>query len=245
MSPLRNAQIAVRDTIAFGPAVCPVNLFGGSADKVIRGLKVHANTISFARLTSLEASFPRARDWIGDGVFNDLSRRFIEGGGGTTEPLAQIGRDFSNWLAVQGQDPTLIALVRFEWLWLQSYHAAEADAMVIGALAGKNIADILTTQIARHPAAHIVANEADLAVALGLGRQNDASAILVTRSEEAVMITPISPVQESFFHAATTLTSIGDLLETAPENSGDDRLLTALIDLITEGAFILQGDDVC
>lgn len=246
MSALLNTEIAIRNTIAFGPSACPSTLFSGSVDKVIRGLKVHANTISFTRLSSLEASFPHARDWTGQAVFNELSRRFIDGGGGIAEPLAQIGRDFPDWLVVQGEDQTLIALTRCEWLWLQSYHAAEADAMTVGALAGKGIADILNTRIARHPAAAMVANEAELALALGLDRPHEASAILITRPEEAVKITPVPPLQATLFQATTTMVvSIGEILEAAPENAREDELLMALTDVINAGAFVLWGDQQC
>lgn len=242
MSALLNTEIAIRNTIAFGPSACPSNLFSGSVDNVIRGLKVHANTISCARLSALEASFARARDWIGHDAFNDLSRRFIDGGGGIAEPLAQIGRDFQGWLIVQGEDQTLIALARFEWLWLKAYHAAEAEAMTVGAFAGKGIADILNTRIARHPAAAMVTNEAELALALGLDQPHEASAILITRPEEAVKITPVPPLQATLFQATTMVVSIGEILEAASENAREDELLMALTDVINAGAFILWRD---
>lgn len=245
MSGLRNMQISLRDTIAFGPSACPVNLFGGPVDNVIKGLKVHANAISFARLTALEATFPRARDWVGHGHFNDLSRRFIEGGGGPAEPLALIGRDFPDWLVVQDQDKTLIALARFEWLWLRSYNAAEADAMALGTLAGKAVADILKTKVVRHPSAACVKNEAGVAVALGLCPVNEATAILITRPEEAIKITMIPWLHERLFQAVDTASSIGMMLSIASKSAPEDDLFAAFIDLINAGAFILRGDDWC
>ncbi len=245
MRALLNTQTAMRDTIAFGPAVCPPHLFGGAVDHIVRGLKVHANTISHARLTSLEASFPRCRDLIGHGVFNDLSRRFIEGGGGATVPLAQIGSDFSDWLVVQNQDQTLVALARFEWLWLQSYHAAEADALTIAAFAEKPIADVLAITVARHPASVLAMNEASLDVALGLGCLSDVAALLISRPEADVIITPLPLLQMELFQVAAAPTSIGAMLDTASEDTNEDELFSALIGLINAGALICEGEILC
>ena len=45
------------DTINNGPDVLDPALFAGPLDRVLIGLKTHANTISHARLTALEATF--------------------------------------------------------------------------------------------------------------------------------------------------------------------------------------------
>ncbi len=242
MRALHNPQTAMRDTLAFGPSACPPHLFGGNVAEVVRGLKVHANTISYARLTSLEASFPRARDWIGHASFNDLSRRFVEGGGGVAEPLALIGRDFAAWLAVQGQHQTLVALARYEWLWLQVYHAAEADAMRVAAFAGKDDIAIMSTHVARHPASAYVLNGARLDVALGLGDGIDAAAVMISRPDAEMTVTPLPPLQLALFEAVAAPTTIGAMLEAASDDAREDELFTALIALINAGAFIQTGD---
>ena len=245
MLALHKPQTAMRDTLAFGPSVCPPHLFGGDVAEVVRGLKVHANTISHARLTSLEASFPRARDWIGDAPFNDLSRRFIEGGGGIAVPLAQIGFDFPDWLVVQGQDETLVALARFEVLWLRSYHAADAMALTITAFADKIVADILAINVARHPAAVLAVNQASLDVTLGLGRLSGVPALLISRPEADVVITPLPSLQSSLFQAIAAPISIGAMLEAASQDTNEDDLFSALIGLINAGALICEGESLC
>ncbi len=42
----------------------PDDLFAGPHERVLVGMKVHANTISHARLVALEETFPRTRDVI-------------------------------------------------------------------------------------------------------------------------------------------------------------------------------------
>jgi hypothetical protein len=66
------------DTINNGPDVLDPALFAGPLDRVLIGLKTHANTISHARLTALEATFPRLLEHLGQQKFNLLSRSYIE-----------------------------------------------------------------------------------------------------------------------------------------------------------------------
>ena len=96
---LERAQSAIAATLLQGPAHLPTDLFAGSDAAVLRGLRVHANTISHARLVALEESFPRTRDYLGEEKFNRLSRRFVEEGGAQRRSLNDIGAGFADWLA--------------------------------------------------------------------------------------------------------------------------------------------------
>src|SRR3546814_20089502 len=78
---LEQGQAAIAATLLHGPGHLPADLFAGSDAAVLRGLRVHANTISHARLVALEETFPRTRDYLGEEEFNRLSRRFVEEGG--------------------------------------------------------------------------------------------------------------------------------------------------------------------
>ena len=89
------AQAAIAATLLRGPDHLPAGLFAGDRAAVLRGLRVHANTISHARLVALEDTFPRTRDYLGEGEFNRLSRAFIDGGGAQGRSLALIGASLS------------------------------------------------------------------------------------------------------------------------------------------------------
>src|SRR3546814_1795547 len=120
---LEQGQAAIAATLLHGPGHLPADLFAGSDAAVLRGLRVHANTISHARLVALEETFPRTRDHLGEEEFNRLSRCFVEEGGAQRWSLRDIGAGFADWLA----DPRAADLARVEWAWLESYHAARSE----------------------------------------------------------------------------------------------------------------------
>ena len=96
---LEREQAAIAATLLHGPAHLPPDLFSGNDAAVLRGLRVHANSISHARLVALEETFPRTRAYLGEEEFNRLSRRFVEEGGAQRRSLNDIGAGFADWLA--------------------------------------------------------------------------------------------------------------------------------------------------
>ena len=107
-------QAAVAATLLHGPQHLPTGLFAGTEAAVLRGLRVHANTISHARLVALEETFPRLREHLGAADFNRLSRAFVEAGGAERRALGDIGAGFADWLG----DPLAADIARAEWAWL-------------------------------------------------------------------------------------------------------------------------------
>ena len=61
MPALDAAQQAMMRAIDLGPDFAPHDLFSAIPERVMLGLRVHANTISHARLVALEDTFPRTR----------------------------------------------------------------------------------------------------------------------------------------------------------------------------------------
>jgi hypothetical protein len=240
---LRETQRAMRDTIIIGPSALHEALFAGSIDDVVRGLKVHANTISYARLTSLEETFPRTRDRAGHAVFNGLSRDYIESGHGVNSALSAIGEEFPAWLATRGIDSTLVALAAFENCWLSAYHAADVEPFALSIFSGKSEDQILGIVIARHPAARLVANEHGLDEALGLDTVAQKPAILITRPDAAVTITGLSKTEAMVFETCTHTITLRALLTTAIDHGDDGLLFAALTTLIEAGAFMLSGEN--
>ena len=102
---LERDQAAVAATLMRGPDHLPPTLFAGDAAAVLRGLRVHANTISHARLVALEASFPRTRAYLGEGEFNRLSRAFLDSGGAAGRSLTDIGATFADIAALDETHP--------------------------------------------------------------------------------------------------------------------------------------------
>lgn len=161
MPALEQVQQAMMCAIALGPDHVPHDLFTGGRARSLRGLAVHANTISHARLVALEDTFPRTGQLLGEAAFNALSRTFMETGAGGL-PLAHIGRRFPEWLAAESQRPGATDLARFEWAWLRCYHAADAAALSLPELAELGPEGIARLVLTRHPASAALDLHADV-----------------------------------------------------------------------------------
>lgn len=218
-------QQAMTVAIMRGPEYVPEGLFTGSRAAALRGMAIHANTISHARLVALEDSFPRTRALIGDVAFNRVSRAFIDRGQGAHEPLATFGRQFPAMF----RDETA-ALARFEWLWLESYHAADALALEMANLAGLDEGELLALVLDRHPAAR-------LAPPVSLDRA-PALPMLLTRPEGEVRANPASPAMTMLFARLDTSRTVVDLLS---HDCGVGEALPALIALVEAGAIVSCG----
>ncbi len=224
-------QAAVAATLLHGPRHLPTGLFAGTEAAVLRGLRVHANTISHARLVALEETFPRLREHLGAADFNRLSRAFVEAGGAERRALADIGAGFADWL----DDPIAADIARVEWAWLESYHAADAAALRLADLAGGDEAALLITPVRRHPAARIVPLAADAAPRLDLAFAPGTAAILITRPDAEVRLFAAHPADAMVIEAAADISPLGNLIALLDEgHPGGGAAIAALIDA---GAF--------
>lgn len=230
-----------------GPAHLPEGLFTGPAERVLAGMKVHANTISHARLVALEETFPRTRDAIGHARFNQHSRLFLLQPGVTGQPLASIGHGFDLFLREQGEGEGAADLARFEWVWLQAYHAADAQPLALGELAGFAPEALLDMALQRHPAAF-----ADRYAALVhevIGAEVDglvqAEAVLITRPASDVLIFPASAAMAVMLIMAENPRMIGNLLAPDGEEQSDPATaMPALVALIEAGALVRADGQV-
>lgn len=245
---LEQGQPAMMRALDMGPAHLPSGLFAGTPARILAGMKVHANTISHARLVALEETFPRTREQLGHEAFNCHSRNYLEQDGVSALTLANIGRNFATFVQQQGEAPAVVDLARFEWLWLQSYHAADARPLMLAELAGIDPEVLLEVEITRHPAAW--AGTFDRALHDLIGQEvaglEGAEAVLLARPEADVLVSPATAMMARMLEHARNPVSIGNLLahcsETADEGVARDDgeatglLMQTLIALLEAGA---------
>lgn len=236
MFTLEQTQQAVMQALASGPDYVPDTLFAGHRSAALRGLSVHANTISHARLVALEDTFPRTWQGLGDGAFNLLSRSYLHETGTGALTLARIGRDFPDWLAAQGQAEWVADLARFEWRWLECYHAPEAPAFDLAGLAGLGEAGIAELVLACHPASAVVRLDCSARALLAdeAATRFDLTYILITRSGADVRIAALSDTGARLHAALAEPQLVCNLLADATEPDGQD----ALFALIANGALV-------
>lgn len=231
---LERDQAAIARTLVDGPTHIPPALFAGEAAQVERGLRVHANTISHARLVALEETFPRTRAYLGEGAFNRLSRAYVDGGGARGKAVAEIGRGFDAWLA--GEADRLAAdLARAEWAWLACYHAAEAPVLTLADLLELDEPRLLALPVRRHPAAATVTLASDAAPLLDPALPAGAGVLLITRPEAEVRVFAAINADRAVIEAAENIVPLGNLIERLAElQQGDEA---AIVPLIAAGAF--------
>lgn len=245
MPSLETGQRAMMRAIALGPDHVPEDLFAGGRAAALRGLAVHANTISHARLVALEDSFPRTRMAMGDAEFNRHSRSYRDRPGVSALPLVMIGAQFAVHLADCDCPAVAVDLARFEWAWLGCYHAADEAAFTLADLAGMGEAGLLDLSLRRHSASALV----ELGDA-ALARLNEecrtrltSPAVLVTRPQAEVLVSPASAAACAMFHAFTAPRLVCNLLAEDAEPERENALIT----LIASGALARaeEGGEPC
>ncbi len=237
MQSLEQLQLSMMTVLDHGPDYLPAELFKGSRAEWLRGMKVHANTVSHARLVALEETFPKTREWLGHDLFNQLSRQYVEYPSVAGFTLDQIGRIFADFLEVQQIDEDVLDLARVEWAWLESYHAAETAPLQLADLAGLSEDSILEVGIALHPAVRTVAfaaqpHELLKAEIPGIA---DAAGLLIARPHEQVLLSPLNAAQMTAIGLASVPTTICNLFAGLGEQEDDTMLLPILISLIEAG----------
>jgi hypothetical protein len=228
---MHEAQAAIAATLLRGPDHLPAGLFAGDRAAVLRGLRVHANTISHARLVALEDTFPRTREHLGTAEFNRVSRAFIDVGGAQGQSLAQIGTAFPGWLA----DPVAAHLARVEWMWLESYHAADAPALTLADLAGLDEAALLQLVMRCHPAMRVAILSRAIAPLVDPDFAHDVRALLIARPDAEVRLFAITDADVAALAMAREFAPLGNLIAHLAENHPEGGAAVAA--LIAAGAF--------
>ena len=238
MLPLSNAQTNFIDTINDGPDRLDPALFAGSPDRVLLGLKAHANTISHARIVALEETFPLTRQHLGDAAFNALAREFVETDTARASDANSIALFFPNTL----RDTATRELSQIEWAWLESYHAAEATPLTLGDLAALDEAALLALPVAPHPSARTVDVSVPIAPVLQELVGQQPAALLIVRPDAEVRLVPLDTVQLAIFAAsAQKSATLGNLLTVAIEQAGEQAPLEPILHLIGAGALVKTG----
>lgn len=239
---LEQLQVDMMQALDNGPDFLPDRLFAGPHQRVLAGMKVHANTISHARLVALEDTFPRTLELLGHTRFNEHSRLYIRRPGVTAVALGNIGYGFGDFLAEQAEH-LAADLARFEWSWLASFHAADAEPLKLADLAGIEPDELPGVPVIAHPAARLVRQEPATIARLGLPPIDDTTdpALLIVRPKAEVRIVRPSAAMARLFEQAEECINIGNLLTASHEQGVKDQLspedlMPALIALIEAGA---------
>lgn len=192
-----------------GPEHVSIARFGHDADRTLMGLKVHANTISHARLVALEDTFPRTRAELGEETFRELSRAYLDAGHGLGR-LDLIGLGFSDWLAERGVDGCVVTLARLDWAWMESYHEAEEEPLTwLDVRACADADALLGLGIGWHSALRVV----DFPGGVGGPGEQGMVALATVRPDAEVAVIGLSAPERCLLEAARGGATLGACLD--------------------------------
>ena len=238
MLSLEAAQANFIATINEGPDTLNQSLFNGPIDRILLGLKAHANTISHARLVALEETFPLTRHALGDEKFNQLSRAYVETPDARACDANSIGNVFSSFLHAAAANQPILDLASIEWAWLESYHAAEATRLALDELALLSEAALLKLVVGWHPATRLVPISGVLPDVLPELCSENAKAILIVRPDADVRLLALDAMTLQIAALAEKTTTIGNLLNFAAEQRSDTNPIGPVLTLIGAGALV-------
>ena len=243
MHALDDIQNSLITTINNGPDVINPALYSGPIDRVLLGLRSHANTNSFAQLTALEDSFPLTRKFYGTADFHQLCRSYCATDAARAADINAITQGLISFMTSQNMAADVMELAQVEYAWLHSYHAPDAVSLTLPDIAAMDSAKLLSFGVALHPSVYSVAITAPMAPAL---------IELLTETENVVAVATIRPNNEVKFMALDALSydllsivtqknaRVGNLLSRVLEHTIYDAPLTPILQLISAGALIVR-----
>ncbi len=243
MRALHDIQNSLIATINDGPDGINPALYSGPINRILLGLRAHANTNSFVRLTALEESYPLTRQFYDAQNFHQLCRSYCATEPARAADVNAIAEPFIAYLKSQNTSDDVVELAQVELAWLHSYHAPDAIALTMPDIAAMDSAQLLSFGIALHPSLHIVAITAPMAPPL---------LELLTETEDIVAVATIRPNNEVKFMALDVLSydllsiatkknsGVGNLLSRVLEYTKDDAPLVPILQLINAGVLIVR-----
>ena len=221
---------AFHQALRLGPGYCPPDLFDGSVAAIVRGLKVHANNIAHARHVALEETYPRLLSHMGLGRFHQAAERFLTDPVALGRALDQLGEGFEAIL----DDPAERDLARAEWLWLETFNAAETQAVTLAELALLTPEALLAAEFRLHSATRWLALEQPASFNWDDAFDQDGDTVLLTRPDSTVTVRRISGEAATLLPSLIKSRPAGEMLEADP---------SALITLVGAGAILLEKSD--
>ena len=241
MPSLADSQARFIACLQKGPAHFPADLFAGSRERALLGLKAHANTISHARLVALEQAYPKLHAHLGHERFHTLSRAYIEQDHILACDINDIAEDFAAFLTAFGCDNSDIDLARIEWAWLESYRSAEAEPLRLDNISTLAEAQLLALPLAPHPALRLIALTGPLSPELaGLGDTNP-RALMIVRPQARITIHPLTAEEQAMAEKIADAVTMGNLLGHALELGSEASAMRHVLMLIRAGA-MMQND---
>jgi len=214
---------------------------------VERRFAVYRNNVAVALIGSLEARYPVVRRLVGDDFFRAMAGAFVAAEKPRSPTLVHYGDGFPEFVAgfpAAAAVPCLADVARLENAWVEAYHAAEADALGLDALATIAPEALEALRFRPHPAARLL-SFAHPAASIWAASQGEseprppeiwsAEEALVARPGADVAVRVLPPGGFAFAAALFSGASLGAATALAAADGFDPG--AHLVGLVEAGAF--------
>lgn len=205
----------------------------GASDRIRLGLRVYANNAAHALVMATRDAFPQTAALIGDD-FNTFALHYARTAAPSAPVIGDALRAFPAFLGdLAGIDDRAADCARYEQLWLEAYHAADAEPLAFASVTSRSADAFAQARAVFHPAfrlyrpispAHAQSDEAWLF----LGRPH-----ALLRPQLTVLSTALSWAAFDMLERLQGGAAIGEALEARPQA---DDALQELARLIAAGA---------
>ncbi len=196
---LRDFSAALR---SMEPEV-PKGIVGPDGQPSQKRFSVYRNNVMVSLIDALAANFPVIQRLLGEEFFAGAARVFITERPPVIPMLFLYGEDFAEFLASfepVAEYPYLADVARYEYAWLQSYHAKDAailDGNELAAIAPELVGQ---TRFVIHPASCLLRSSWPAATIVERNRAaQDCSNIDLSVGEDMVITRPFLDVHTNVF----------------------------------------------
>ncbi len=251
MPSLREVQHAFAGALLAGDDAVLAHVRSGRFEAA-RHFGVYRNNVYATLTEALAAVHPVVRRLVGAEFFDHAAGRYIRAHAPRSGNLHDFGADFAAFLETFAPArglPYLPDVARLEWAWHEAFHAAEAPALSLEALAAVAPADYPRLRFRLHPSARLLAspypvlriwevNQPDYAGAATVDLDEGAQRILVIRRDSSVELAGLPEVEFALLSALADGLSLEAAAEAALVRQPDFDFPEALRRHVAEATIV-------
>lgn len=246
---LEKTQAAFVAALRDGSLPPPAGVVGRGDEAPVRRFSVYRNNVFVSLVEALLATYPVTARLVGDEFFRAMARVYAGEHLPRTPVLLNYGESvpaFVDRFEPASGLPYLGDVARLEWAWSRAYHAAEAEAVSLHAMAAVPEARAAGLVLELHPSLRIVSSRFPI---LDIWRANSGVGevphvdlraggvdVLVLRPREMVELRALPPGGGAFLGAIADGRSLGEAYERAVGSAPGFDLPGNLAALIGVGA---------
>ena len=249
------SQTAFADALLHADRQVPDGITSARGRADAARFAVYRNNVFVGLTKALAQRFPVTERLVGSEFFVAMARAYAQDHKPASPLMIEYGSNFPDFIAAFPPASELAYLpdvARIETTWTRAYHAADTlplDLAVLAAVAPEMLADL---RLVPHPSAGLIQSEFP-AGSIWSAHQRDMvtpvadwrpQAVLVVRPEMTVNVHILPPQDAVFATSLFNAATLGEAAEAAFAAGHAFDFGTALIGLVSLGAFIaLQQDE--